>query len=250
MTGKYSESQFEIIYVRAKSVYQGDLKISDAVTDLEINFDVNESSAKYFLAAVVNSLSDGRKSFYRTSTSIEFTRYFLSRIQTEFPSEKFQLAIDCVYRHVDYWTRANRNQNIEMVSFLDMLEEFRPKLSLSIGDNKHFEIDSSDARALKLKFEIEFEQIEKLSRESRKRESKRFPTKPRRILTTTWGFVRNPVVVLEVLERANGLCEKCGIDGPFVKKSDDRLYLEVHHKIPLAEYGDDTIENAIALANC
>ena len=38
---------------------------------------------------------------------------------------------------------------------------------------------------------------------------------------------------------------------PFNRDSNDTEYLEVHHKLPLAENGDDTVENAIALCpNC
>nr|WP_275041241.1 HNH endonuclease signature motif containing protein [Halomonas meridiana] len=38
---------------------------------------------------------------------------------------------------------------------------------------------------------------------------------------------------------------------PFNRKSDGSPYLEVHHRKPLAEGGDDTVANAIALCpNC
>jgi hypothetical protein len=65
-------------------------------------------------------------------------------------------------------------------------------------------------------------------------------------------FKRNPYVILEVLERANGICERCKKTAPFLTDTpDNRPYLEVHHKIPLAENGDDTVANAIALCpNC
>lgn len=64
-------------------------------------------------------------------------------------------------------------------------------------------------------------------------------------------FVRNPYVVAEVLSRAGGRCEKCHSEAPFNSRSTGEPYLEVHHRIPLAEHGDDTVENAIALCpNC
>lgn len=75
--------------------------------------------------------------------------------------------------------------------------------------------------------------------------------KPERKVVETVVFVRNPDVVDEVLERANGICEKCENKAPFFRKSDNSAYLEVHHKIRLADDGDDTVENAIALCpNC
>jgi len=64
-------------------------------------------------------------------------------------------------------------------------------------------------------------------------------------------YHRNPDVKAEVLNRANGICESCNNKAPFNRSTDGTPYLEVHHKIPLANGGEDTIENAIALCpNC
>jgi len=74
---------------------------------------------------------------------------------------------------------------------------------------------------------------------------------PGKLSVTSTQFKRNPDVVAEVLERANGVCEKCRKPAPFVRASDLSPYLEVHHKRPLAEGGEDTVENAVALCpNC
>lgn len=64
-------------------------------------------------------------------------------------------------------------------------------------------------------------------------------------------FKRNPDVIAEVLERADGFCERCRNAAPFLRKSDRTPFLEVHHSIPLAQGGEDTVENAVALCpNC
>jgi len=64
-------------------------------------------------------------------------------------------------------------------------------------------------------------------------------------------YKRNPDVIIEVLERSKGTCEHCGVFAPFLRKSDNSPYLEVHHKIRLADGGEDTVENAIAICpNC
>jgi len=77
------------------------------------------------------------------------------------------------------------------------------------------------------------------------------PKFPRRVVTTTTVFERNPDVVAEVLVRAAGVCEACTRPAPFLRKSDGSPYLEVHHRIPLAQGGEDSVENAIALCpNC
>lgn len=74
---------------------------------------------------------------------------------------------------------------------------------------------------------------------------------PERQTVTTTIFKRDPSVVAQVLRRATGICEDCKNKAPFNKKSDGEPYLEVHHIIPLAEDGEDTVENAIALCpNC
>jgi 5-methylcytosine-specific restriction endonuclease McrA len=75
--------------------------------------------------------------------------------------------------------------------------------------------------------------------------------KPLKIQISSTGYQRNPDVIIEVLLRANGICERCHNIAPFLKASDGTPYLEVHHIIPLSEGGDDTVENAQALCpNC
>jgi len=75
--------------------------------------------------------------------------------------------------------------------------------------------------------------------------------KPDTIQSTCIVFIRNPDVIAEVLEHAKGICHECGDHAPFYRATDGSPYLEVHHKVPLSEGGDDTVENAIALCpNC
>ena len=74
---------------------------------------------------------------------------------------------------------------------------------------------------------------------------------PRKVAVTSTSFVRDPDVIAEALFRAEGQCEECKKEAPFFRKSDGRPYLEVHHKIPLANGGKDTIDNVLALCpNC
>jgi predicted HNH restriction endonuclease len=83
---------------------------------------------------------------------------------------------------------------------------------------------------------------------------KRLATAPKKAklkFVQVLDFDRNPDVVAEVLSQASGKCQKCGALAPFFRKSDGSPYLEVHHKIPLAFGGEDTVANAIALCpNC
>lgn len=49
-----------------------------------------------------------------------------------------------------------------------------------------------------------------------------------------------------VLDNAKGKCELHHMLGQFIDKKTEYHFLEVHHVIPLAKTGTDTIENATA----
>ena len=73
---------------------------------------------------------------------------------------------------------------------------------------------------------------------------------PELIEVTTRVYKRSPYVVAEVLSRANGKCQSCMSDAPFLKV-DGTPFLEVHHIEWLSNGGEDSVENAIALCpNC
>ena len=73
---------------------------------------------------------------------------------------------------------------------------------------------------------------------------------PELIEVTTRVYKRSPYVVAEVLLRANGKCQSCQRDAPFLKE-DGTPFLEVHHIEWLSKGGEDSVENAIALCpNC
>lgn len=89
------------------------------------------------------------------------------------------------------------------------------------------------------------------SREARLTRLKGAAKLPQKIVQTSTAFIRNPDVIAEVLFLANGACGGCNKDAPFKRASDGSPYLEVHHRVPLADGGEDTVANAIALCpNC
>ena len=109
--------------------------------------------------------------------------------------------------------------------------------------------------AIGLTFEDQIEESRKLTPAARRARLKKASKKPRKIKTFTTAFERNPDVVVEVLLRANGVCEYCKEHAPFKRKGGGKgkgtPYLEVHHIQTLADGGDDTVENAEALCpNC
>lgn len=74
---------------------------------------------------------------------------------------------------------------------------------------------------------------------------------PTKVTTVSTAYSRNPDVVAEVIYRAAGTCVGCEQAAPFQRNKDGSPYLEVHHKIHLAENGEDTVENSLALCpNC
>lgn len=69
---------------------------------------------------------------------------------------------------------------------------------------------------------------------------------PKRLRTGHDVFVRSPEVAAFILRRAAGSCEGCKAQAPFIR-TDGTPYLEVHHVVPLADGGPDTVDNTVAL---
>lgn len=64
------------------------------------------------------------------------------------------------------------------------------------------------------------------------------------------AFDRSKSIVLYALMRADGVCEGCDKQAPFLRKNGEP-YLEVHHIKELSSGGSDTPDNVIALCpNC
>lgn len=73
---------------------------------------------------------------------------------------------------------------------------------------------------------------------------------PRAVESQVTRYQRLPGIRAWVLQAANGRCELCDVEAPFVD-ADGLPYLEVHHIVTLAEGGPDTISNTVALCpNC
>jgi len=90
-----------------------------------------------------------------------------------------------------------------------------------------------------------------LSKAERERKMAAEPEFPKRRQVVSTEFHRSALVILTVLEDANGICEECGEKAPFLKRKDRLPYLEVHHRVPLSKGGKDKVENAVALCpNC
>lgn len=111
------------------------------------------------------------------------------------------------------------------------------------------EIFEGDAFQKELDYAIE--QSKKLTREVRMNRILNANKNLVQIRVAQIIFRRNSDVIAETLERADGICEACKNPAPFIRKSDNSPYLEVHHIKALSDGGQDTLENTIALCpNC
>lgn len=71
--------------------------------------------------------------------------------------------------------------------------------------------------------------------------------RPSRVVVQRNDFVRSPAIVLGAIARAEGRCEMPGCCTELFNRDDGTVYLEVHHVVPLAEGGEDSLINASAL---
>lgn len=99
-------------------------------------------------------------------------------------------------------------------------------------------------------FNTEIESFKRLTKAEQEAFQEKANPKPEKIIVQQIVFKRNPYVVIKVLERAKGICERCLNKAPFIKDNGEP-YLEVHHIKPLSEGGFDIINNCLALCpNC
>jgi len=74
-----------------------------------------------------------------------------------------------------------------------------------------------------------------------------YPRLPKTTSVQAQMFERNPLVVSIAQLRANRACEIPGCTTPVFATDSGDFFCEIHHIEPLAEGGEDTIENAICL---
>jgi 5-methylcytosine-specific restriction protein A len=97
---------------------------------------------------------------------------------------------------------------------------------------------------------VRIRKAKKLSDEELLTKAKKAPKKAGERTVTGTQYERDPYVSMLTKRRANGVCELCNHDAPF-KDSKGQPYLETHHIQWLANGGEDSIANTVALCpNC
>lgn len=236
-----NETQRPIVYRIVRAVQDEEISRKEALLQMQLQAGVPTGSAG-ILISVFDHMRRGV--VYKRALSAPDTDYFFQRIQNDAGLEGLKSALDAFGLHIAYregmgvGQRKNREVLDRYLALLRHLEVSAASISPSL-DEIHQAFEERVKRAL---------QDLPANRRMRLQGAPRLPERVSRSVTL---FLRNPDVVAEVLVRARGVCDACKKSAPFVRRSDGTPYLEVHHKTPLADGGEDTVDNAMALCpNC
>lgn len=231
---KITTAQIAAAYSVAASVYDDAQKPEEGTLLLSTTHGLNENTARDFIMQY-RMLMNGKE--FKRAMSAEALDYFLTRIRADRGEISLEHAIAAAWQHIAYYESQAKSRLKKSRSVIAAHEAVLPAAQTAVLTAVRFasavQQSISDSAA---------------KRQARLAVASKTPTK---ITVTSTAFVRNADVVAEVLLRAQGTCEWCGHAAPFARKSNGAPYLEVHHKVPLADGGDDTVDNAEALCpNC
>lgn len=227
-----SNDQISAAYGLARQVHAGTMSEAGAVAEL-ISAGMNRASASDYVRNFRQML--GGKPYHRTLNDAA-TRHYLWRILADYGPVAAQRALGSLRGHIVYYEgiQSSRRPSLRAIA-----AEFFDAISAQTPFDPHqlFDAEAEAAGALTI--------------EQRSRAGSAYPLKPLKKTVAVTVFERNPYVIASVLARAGGSCELCNLPAPFVRSSNGKPYLEVHHRQRLADGGDDTVENAIAVCpNC
>jgi 5-methylcytosine-specific restriction protein A len=229
-----SQLQIKATYDVAKRVYVGELEKELGAKELSEQHGMNLGSARDYIKNF-RHLMEGLV-FHRTMNAFS-TDYYFTKIYSDYGVESLTQAMAAVQKHIDYYEKL---RPVKLHKLREVIERHSALLTKPI-----------DLISYQKTFSQSVKKSLQDSVESRKKRLKAAAKQPTKAITLSVIFIRNPDVVAEVLHRANGACERCKKAAPFLRKKDQSPYLEVHHMIQLADGGEDTIENAVALCpNC
>ena len=153
------------------------------------------------------------------------------------------------------WYLVGDNDRVYPLKYIYALATDQPPNSFKTSDPiREFGRLGLDLKRVPKDLEDEFsKRVEKSLKDPSARSARlaQAPRVPSLSVREVVAYERNPDVVAEVLACAKGICQACKKPAPFFKKSNGEPYLEVHHIQQLADGGEDTVENAIAVCpNC
>lgn len=236
LMARISKKQIKAAYRYGKLVFDGSIPQKDAVAELDSEWGMRSGSAQIFISNY-KQMRIGK--IYKRTQSPKATKIFFTNFQADYGDAGLQNAVKASRLHADYYetkVKGGKNRIRELCDEFEALiktnsrntlddfqEKFKDEVSKSL-------LDTSPARKKRLAgYDGKVTERDVIQR----------------------VFVRNPDVVAETLIRSNGICEFCEQPAPFDRRKDGSPYLEVHHKVPLAEGGMDKLENTFALCpNC
>jgi 5-methylcytosine-specific restriction protein A len=178
---------------------------------------------------------------FKRALSAPAIDHFLTIIREGNSDESFLKAIVAVNKHIGYYEKQKEKVNRKVT-----LHKLR-----YVVEKHSAKIEPIDLATVTQEF---YEGVQKSLNDTDENRNLRLlkaSKVPAKTTVTTSVFRRNYDVVATVLKRAKGKCELCNEAAPFIKRADKQPYLEVHHRKPLSQGGEDTIENATALCpNC
>lgn len=234
MTTKITNTHVEVAYLLGKKVYEQKITISEAADKLSEEYSMNRGSAQGYIYTFLRMMSGEE---YRRTINVFATEYFLNGIYADYGNKQVLSALSSVRKHLEYYEGVGKSRQQQIHQVVD---DFFKRLSSTTNLADHI---SEFNKQIDLSGQDDYE-----DRKSRLNAADKLPVK---ISVTTEIYRRNPDVVVEVLLRAKGICERCKENAPFIRAKDGTPYLEVHHIVQLALGGEDTVENAIALCpNC
>ena len=229
---KIGRVENEVAFEESVKAFTGNISVKEAAARIVARTGMNPTSASDSVRTIGHMM---RGKPYKRTLSELATEIFLTGIRDGFDNATFRGALSATRAHLIYYQNLKnggpsrgRWQILEAFeaqaeTYSSIAEQFQDDVKKSLSD-------TSEARDMRLK---------------------KAPRKPRQRTISTQIYVRNPDVVATVLIRANGVCEYCKMTAPFLRLKDGSPYLEVHHRVPLSEDGNDVVENAIALCpNC
>lgn len=225
--------QVAAAYEVGRDWLNGAISRSNAIKTLSDQYGLNPVSAGDMLQVLKAMLAGER---FTRSISAPAADIYLNRLSVEGDPLVMKSAIVALDKHIEYY------EGIRPVT-LQKLRNTCDTWRTWPVDRTIEEIDA----------ELQKQVATMLAAPAAKRQKGLPPpgTKPNVSYAKVKVFHRSAAVVAEVILRANGKCETCKQPAPFLRARDGRPYLEVHHKKKLADGGEDTVENAVAVCpNC
>ncbi|MAD88429.1 MAG: hypothetical protein CMK64_01890 [Pseudoalteromonas sp.] len=231
---KITETQVEMAYLVSKQVFVGKLKRAEGILLLASQYKLNKASAGDFINCF-KCMAEGR--LFQRAMSHKAMNYFLSNLSNDFSSDIFENSLNALEKHIDYY---EAHYNTNAISMRKVLYQHRALIS-----------DNITIESVIDQFNNDVEKSLTLPSEQRAKYINIGDSRPKKMIVSTKIYQRNPHIVAERLTIANGVCERCKIEAPFLRAKDGSPYLEVHHMKRLSEGGLDTLSNTVALCpNC